>query len=344
MTLIVDPAPTPMLRQRRSAQAFPALSALALLLATAASAQTLNVSALVTGSAQNPPLIAFGSVPQACGASCQYAVMSSTGASSSYDITPGPYTASAWPLVYGANLPGIGSVSETLAVTAPPAGTVQDGGSIGVLRRAAVQFNTLPLLNGIQRMSVQTWKDGSGASTVSVTIRITPTVAKAHYLAFTVPKIERGWQEAYYVGGPSGYQTFSKLPTQLQTRSAVDVYADGLPIWSASSSKLRPRRWSPPYNAYLDVQWGPLLTESDNEVKFYLGTLSAGVTRTVALVFRTDQRVNADTCYTDTEYSTTYQRCDSRREALSLPAALVSSGGGPYVYLSYKPDVRVYTY
>ena len=342
MTPIVDPSKLPAPRPRRAPLAAAALALLVAMAATPAQAQTLNVSALVTGSPQTPPLVIQSVTPVPCGAACQYAVTSSTGASTAYAIDAGPYTANAWPPAYAANM-SIGTVQEVLTVPAAPAGVVQDGGGvIGVQRRAAVEYDWQPLLSGARLMSVQTWKGGSGASTVSITIRVTPTATKAHYMAFTVPKLARGWQEANYIGGPSGSQQTYTLPRQLQTRSAVDVYADGLPIWSGESNMLRPQRWSPPYTTYLDLQWGPALDES--EVKFYLGNLTAGVTRTIALVFRTDQRVNADTCYTDNDNGTTYQRCDSRREALTLPSVLVTGGSAPYFFFSYRPDVRVYTY
>jgi hypothetical protein len=314
---------------------------LGLLAAAPASAQVLNVSALVTGTAQSLPLIPFGAMSQNCGAACQYAVVSSAGATTSYTQTPGPYDAQAWPVAFGSNLVGPGSVSETLDVPAAPAGVEQDGGSIGVARRAAVQYAWQPVLAGSRQMQVQTWKDGAGATTVSITIRITPSTTKAHYLRFRVPKATHSRQEAYYVGGPSGYQPITTMPKQVQARSMVDVYADGLPVWSGTRHMLKPQRWSLGYVAYLDLQWGPPLDE--DEVTLYLGNLSAGVTRSVSLVFRSDLRTNADTCHTDTEYGVQTQRCDSRREALSLPSVLVNSGGA-LVFTGYVPDVRVYTY
>lgn len=310
--------------------------------ATAAQAAFVNVSALVTGTHQMTPIFLPDSPTYPCGSACQYVVISSVGADDDYTQTPGPYTANAWPPAYVAGLATVGAVSKSLAVPAPPAGQVQDGGSIGVARNATVQYDSQPLLNTTRRMGVQTWKGGSGASTVSIAIRLTTpsTGAQRTYLEFTVPKLARGWQDAYYVGGPSGNQPISKQPRQLQTRSAVDVYVDGLPLWSAASNLLKPRRWSPPYSDYLNLKWGPDLDE--DVVTLYLGNLPAGSQRTVSLAFRTDMRGHAATCYSDTEYGTTYQRCDSRREALTLPSMLVSSGG-PLSFLSYRPAVRVYT-
>ncbi len=345
MTPILDPS-----RGRRPTRPRPTLARLAaavvLALAAVAApvhAQGSNVSALVTGTQQTPPLIWVGATQLPCGTACQYVVSSNIGASTAYDQTPGPYTVAAWPPVYTAGLGSPGAVAEVLAVPAPPAGATQDGGSIGVARRAEVEFDSLLVLGGKRQMTVQTWKDGSGAALVAVTVRLVPTTTKTYFLEFRVPTLNRGWQEAYYVGGPSGQQPINKMPKQVQARSMVDVVVDGMPVWSGTSHKLKPQRWSPPYSQYLDLQWGPAL--QDDTVNLFLGSLAAGVPRTISLIFRSDLRVNADTCYTDSDgYGNNLQRCDSRREGLNLPAMSVSSGSGPYQFISYRPHVRVYTY
>lgn len=345
MTPILDPS-----RRRRPGKpqatlvrlAAAAVLALAAI-AAPAHAQGSNVSALVTGTHQNPPLIWVGATQVACGSACQYVVSSNIGASTAYDQTPGPYTTAAWPPVYLAAMGSPGAVSEVLAVPAPPSGTTPDGGAVGVARKAEVEFDSLLVLGGQRRMSVQTWKDGSGATLVSVTARVVPATTKGYYLEFRVPTLNRSWKEAWYMGGPSGYENFHKLPKQMQARSMVDVVVDGMPVWSGTAHKFKPQRWSPPYLQYLDLQWGPVL--QDDTVNLFLGTLAAGVPRTVSVIFRSDLRVNADTCYTDSDgYGNSMYRCDSRREGMNLPAINVGSGSGPYQYFSYKPHVRVYTY
>jgi len=345
MPPILDPSRRHRPAQPRAALAHMAAAAVLALAAVCAPAhaQGSNVSALVTGMQQTPPLIWVGATQVPCGSACQYVVSSNIGASTAYDQTPGPFTVAAWPPVYTAGLGSPGAVSEVLSVPAPPAGATQDGGSIGVARKAEVEFDSLLVLGGQRQMSIQTWKDGSGAALVSVTVRVVPTTTKGHYLEFRVPTLNRGWKEAWYMGGPSGYENFYKLPTQMQARSMVDVVVDGMPVWSGTSHKLKPQRWSPPYLQYLDLQWGPVL--QDDTVNLFLGNLTAGVSRTVSVIFRSDLRVNADTCYTDSDgYGNTLQRCDSRREGMNLPSINVGSGSGPYQYFSYKPHVRVYTY
>lgn len=327
---------------RRPFGALIALVALIGLTVQPARADVVNVSAFVLGTrAQVPPVLGPATPTYPCGAACLYAGISKVGADAGYVMEPAPYTASSWPPVYTAALPAVGAVDETLGIPAPPSGVVTDGGAIGAARLARVQYDWTPLLGGTRMMGVQSWKGGSGVASVSIAIRITPAADKKyHYLEFVVPRLARQWQEAAYVGGPSGNQPIQELPQQMQSRSAVDVYIDGLPVWSGESTSLKPQGWSPPAVGYLDLDWGPDLDES--RVTLFLGALPLGVTRTVALVFRTDLRVAANTCYTSNMYGTSAQRCDSRREALTLPSML-SGNGGPLQLPTYRPDVRVYT-
>lgn len=323
-----------------------ALAAGAICLSAAPAAvrsQTINVSALVNGSTSLLPAVAAGATPVPCGSACQYARASNVGMVTGYDETPGPYTTAAWPPLYTSSLAPYGSVLDDENTPAPPSGVTQDDSGMGVLRRAQVSFPTQLQFNTVRQLSVQTWKGGSGAATTTVTIRVTPTTTKGYFLQFKVPQLKRSWKEAWYVGGPSQNQPFYDLPKQMQARSMVDVVADGMPVWSATSLNLKPRRWSPPYLQYFDLQWGPSLDDADQTVTLYLGALPAGQTRSFSLIFRTDLRVSSDSCQTDTEYGVSYQRCDNRREAMTLPGTSVTSGG-VYQFVSYVPDVRVYTY
>ncbi len=320
-----------------------AAGALSATLAPPARAASVNVSESVLGVSQLWPAVIAGSSPVPCGSACQYVITSSTGLDGSHTLTPGPYTAHAWPPVFGASLPGIGAVDEAGTLPPPANGTdTLDGGSLGVKRRAAVDFAWQPVLGGSRKMSVQTWKSGSGANVVGIAIRInTPSSgAQKTYLEFDVPVLARGWRDAYYVGGPSGYQPISTDPKRVQTRSAVDVYVNGLPVWSSQSNHLRPQRDNDSQDIQL-LQWGPKL--EDDKVTLFLGTLPAGSTRTVTMLIRTDLRVDAPTCKHDTEYSVGYERCHVQMESLTLPAQTVVSGGGPYQFISYKPSINVYT-
>jgi hypothetical protein len=320
-----------------------AASALGATLAPPARAASyFDVSQLVLGATQLTPVLP-GSVPVPCGSACQYVITSSAGLDSSYTPEPGPYMANAWPPVFGTSLPGIGTVDETGTLPPPANGTdTLDGGSLGVNRRSAVDFSSQPVLSGSRKMSVQTWKSGSGASVVGIAIRInTPSSgSKPTYLEFDVPVLARGFRDAYFVGGPSGDQPIYTDPKRAQTRSAVDVYVNGLPVWSSQSNHLRPRRDNDSQDVQL-LQWGPKL--EDDKVTLYLGRLPAGSTRTVTMLIRTDLRVDAPTCKHDTEYSVGYERCHVQMESLTLPAQLISSSSGQFQFVSYKPSINVYT-
>ena len=318
------------------------LAAAAALAAGPVAAASFNVSQLVTGSAQNWPLFLPGSAPAVpCGSDCQYVTTSVTGMSNSYTPTPSPYTAGAWPPVYAGSPPGVAAVSEALAVALPPAGQVLDGDALGVQQASEVRFDSLPLLNTVRRLAVQSWKTGSGASAVSHGLRInTPAVGpKRTYLEFRVPALLTSWVVPKKLGGPSGFEWVYTEAERLQTRAAVDVYVDGLPVWSSAVHRLQPKRWGAELNP-LRVDWGQPL--ADDLVTLYLGQLPAGSSRTVAVVMRAESRIEAPDCVSATEYGTTYRRCYALREGMSLPAKSVVSSG-PYSFVSYKPDLQVYT-
>jgi hypothetical protein len=71
-----------------------------------------DVSELVSGVTQPWTSFLPGSVPVPCGSACKPVVTSSTGLDSSDTLAPGPYTANAWPPVFGAALQGIGAVDS----------------------------------------------------------------------------------------------------------------------------------------------------------------------------------------------------------------------------------------
>ena len=312
-------------------------------LAAPAGAASFNVSQLVNGSAEPWPFLLPGTPAVDCGANCLYVNSAAAGMSNAYDLTPGPYVVGAWPPAYAGSVPGLAAVEESLAVPLPNNGQVMDGGGIDVFQRANVEFAWQPLLGGKRQMAVQTWKTGSGASTVSYALRVqTPAAgARRTYLEFRVPELRRGWSWAYYVGGPSGQQPIYTEPARLQSRSAVDVYVDGLPVWSSESNALRPKRFNPQGLNPLILDWDQPF--GDDTVTLFLGTLPAGSARSVAVVLRTDLRTEAPTCKSDSDgYGTTLQRCHGQREAISLPADSVASGG-PFSFISYRPAVRVYT-
>ncbi len=313
---------------------------LALLLAHApalAADVVVNVAELVTGTAEHLPIHPGTKV--ACGSNCRYAAVSASAMDDGYAATPGPLALGAWPVAFGTSLPGYVPVEESLGITQPPAGTTLVGLNNGVLQRSAVDYDAKPVLGGTREASVQSWKSGSGASVVSYAIRITTPIdaPKRTYLSFKAPAHERSWVHASSLGGPSGNETVYTRPERLQTRSAVDVYVDGLPVWSSEANMLVPQRYQPSNWGALFLQWGQPLPSGD--VTLFLGTLPVKSVRTAVVVMRTELRVDAPGCRTRTEYGATLKSCSAQRESLTLPSSTLSSGA----FLAFRPSIEVYS-
>lgn len=313
------------------------LAAAAALAVPPAAGATINVSQLVLGVSE--PLPVYGTVA-ACAAACRYASASGAQMSNGAVAWPGPLAMSTWPVQFSAAAPAFAAAADTLSVPPAPAGTQYDTLNGQPWQRAQVAWTYLPdAPPAARQIDVQTWRSGTGASATSYAVRIdTPAAgARRTFLSFTVPTPVRAWKHAGYIGGPSGQQPFTVLPSRLQARTIVDVYVDGLPVWSSQSMRLRPKRHAahdaPPFT----VDWGAPLDGS--KATLYLGTLPAGSSRTAVIVMRADLRSDAPTCYTLPDpVFTDSRRCDAEQEGLSLPGR-----SSPPLYL-VVPDVSVYSF
>jgi hypothetical protein len=302
-----------------------------------AAAAYFNVSDLVTGSVQvNGTLAAAPKL--ACGSACKYRSQSSAGMSDGYAIAPDGYLTDNWELAFasGGSVHTPANVAWTLAVPPAPGGVGQLGGSIGVYERARVTWDSGAGAGEPNLATVQTWKSGTGASVVSYAIRLTTPSggAKPTFLSFTVPERLHGYSDASYV---EYNQNFYLNPTRVQSRAAVDVYVDGLPVWSSEVNSLAPKRYMPPNHGQLLLSWDQPL--DGDQVTLFLGNLPSGSTRTVVVAMRADLRVEAPTCRTSADnYGVQHQSCHSQREGLALPGF---NSGGQYFFIG--PDVQLYT-
>lgn len=302
-----------------------------------AGAAYFNVSELVTGSAHVNSTIA--TAPKiACGSACTYRSLSGAGMRNSYAITPDYFVTDNWalPFAAGGNVRTPANAAWVLNVPPASGGEVQAGGTIGVHERAQVVWDSAAGASEPNQATVQTWNSGSGASVVSHAIRLTTPSggARPTFLAFTVPERLNACANTSYV---QNNQPFSLNPARVQSRAAVDVYVDGLPVWSSELNALVPKRYSPPNHGQLLLSWDQPL-DSDH-VTLFLGNLPPGSTRTVVLVMRSDLRVEAPTCRTSSDhYGVEHQSCHSQREGLALPGV---NSGGQYHFIS--PDVQLYT-
>lgn len=294
-----------------------------------------NVSEMVLGTHQADPTT--GSQPRiACGSACKYTSLIGVGMSNSYTVTPATMITDNWslPFVAGGNVRAPGSQFVNLAVSPPPDGVTFRAGSMGVAQRARAAWDSTNSTYGPNLATVQTWKTGSGASVVSYGIRLTSPAGSAQptFLRFKVPERQLARQTTYYL---QSYQYFYSSPDRAQSRAAMDVYVDGIPVWSSELNALVPQRYHMVGVSQLDLDWDQPLDGS--EVTLFLGRLPAG-TRTLALVMRADLRVDAPpSCRTYADNGS-FQSCHSQREGMTLPG--FNSGGQ---FFQVTPDVQVYT-
>lgn len=294
----------------------------------------VNVSHLVNGGAKESLPAVLMTTPVDCSSSmCSWQTVSRIGMTTAYDATPGPYTVGAWPPVWGTALAGPADVAEALAIPAPSSGSYEEPNG-GLWQRARVAFTGV-LTPGAERLTrVQTFRTGSGMATVTYTVRITPgATAQRLFLDLAVPQRQGGGSSPYYT---LNNQPFYDTVDRLQSRGIVDVYVDGLPVWSTSTHTLKPRDWGHLTFGRVNLQWGE--DPTTERVVLFLGSLS-GAARTVSVVIRSDLRVQDDECRSDSQYGNTVVRCHANNEGYTLPARNVSNG----FFILTKPDVRVYT-
>lgn len=313
------------------------VASLALAFAGPASAVYFNVSEIVTGTHQSD-----NSLPSApgvpCGSACAYVSTATVGMTQTYVVTPSSFTVDAWvpQWVFGGNVRAPASLTRSVGIAPAPGGLEQWAGAMGVHARARTLFDTAAGAIEPNQVTVQTWKTGSGASTVSYAIRVTPlSGSQPTYLQFAVPERRHAIQ---YAMSMMNYQYFKTDPERVQSRTAVDVYVDGLPVWSSELNYLVPQRFTPLGNAQLALSWDQPL--GGQPVTLFLGRLPSGTSRTVAVVIRADLRAEAPSCRTFTDvYGVSSQSCHSQREGVALPGVSNISGN----FATYGPDVRVYT-
>lgn len=325
MTLVSSPWPRTLLAA--AAAALPALAPAAL----------IDVSQIVLGVVE--PAVVHGGPITPCGQNCSYLQQSGANLESSYQIVaPPPPTT--WPAFFGPSLPGgFGVASDSSVLQALQPGVHYPPFWPAPQPGAAVRWGGLPAVN---QLSVETWKSGSGAAVSTYAIRITTPPdgpARRTYIDFEVPLLTRHEQRAYKFTPPPNPQTVTYDPRRFQSRAAVDVYVDGLPVWSSEDVRLLPQRYDLPFYAPLREQWDRPLDGSLTTL--YLGTLPPRSTRTAVVVLRNDLRTDAPDCFTgfDAQQGDTLYSCDGRSEHLSLPDQWVTNGG----IASPRPAIQVYT-
>lgn len=296
-----------------------------------AKAVVIDVSEVVNGPGQST--IALQGPITPCTSACKHALVASAGFAGAYAPFPEPQIASVWGPAFLASVPTLQGLSQSLGVWSA-VGTRLDGGAVGVAQRAAVDFDWMGQGSKSQ-LSVQTWKTGSGIATLSYAVQVnTPTGGpKPTYLSFEIPQQASDFQLANEVLSSGG--VVPHRPLRSHSRAAVDIFVDGLPVWSGEFNRLFSKR----LNGFfpVDLEWGRALDGS--RVDLYLGNLPGGSTRNVAVNFRTELHVEGG-CYLEQVANPQVQRCHAQRQTLSIPSALSNPGGA---FSSIRPDIQVYT-
>lgn len=311
-------------------------AAVSLALAGSASAD-INVSQLVLGVQEPMPAASWFGTP--CGSACRYTTVSGTQMGNGYAAWPGDLTHAAWPVFPSPMQPTYSVVQDDLAVAPPPAGSQYVGLTGGVRQRSRVAFSpSITDPASARQLDVQTFASGTGASALSYAVRIEAPAGPSRktFLRFAVPTLVRDGIHASQAAGPSGQEPVVTWPRRLQARTAVDVYVDGLPVWSSESMRLQPRRYQPDTPGELMPGWGGPM--DGGTATLFLGSLPALSVRTAVIVMRSDLRVDAPTCHTDhLAYGTDLRRCDAQLEGLRLP----SRSAAPFYF--HAPDITVFT-
>lgn len=312
----------------------PLLVATAVALAGAARATVIDVSEIVNGhgSTVSPPP-GLLPPPVACGGACRYAVVASAGIGNGYAPAPATQVAAAWAPSWNGSVPTLSPLTQDLPIVRP-LNAVLDGGSVGVGQFATVAFDWTGH-SAVQRLQVQTWESGAGVATLSHAIRIATPMggARRTYLSLALPQPAVAMQPQLDFDAAS--QTWiARKPVRMHARATVDVLVDGLPVWSGEVSQLLPRF---PVAQPIGLSWGGALDGS--RLDLYLGQLPALSTRHVAVIFRTEQRVEGVAC-SQQGSDPAMRRCHAQSQSLTLPATPMDPAGS---FAGVRPDVQVYT-
>jgi hypothetical protein len=264
----------------------------ALLAAPLARAENINVSRIAT-KFRSIDFAAEAALPEANdGATITYFTL----AKGSIDTEPTayfgipPWTA-AW----------VGAPTHPNVERVEPALPFVQGGATFQYSPPTSRTATADMASSPKRVASTTATDGRGvasaAATYSARIAHTGSTARDYFLELKVPAFDRAVTPAYDLccsGDPNGGTYTYHRPTSAKTRAAVDLYADGLPIWSSESIYRYPELANgSPFDEQL-FHWGKDAGPATSTL--YLGRLSAGKSLTVSMVSRTNVNAKASDC------------------------------------------------
>lgn len=163
-----------------------------------------------------------------------------------------------------------------------------------------------------------TFGTGNSEATVSYAYKIEHFgAAQDYFLNVQHPTFQRNVESAYTLtpGSNGGTYTYFK-PTNANSRAAVEIYADGLPIWSSETAYHYPNGSAVYAWDNAGTSWGKASPAGYSTL--YLGKLTAGKTVIITMVVRTATAVKMDSCAYDSDgYSNTI-RCHKVTDAVKL--------------------------
>jgi hypothetical protein len=168
----------------------------------------------------------------------------------------------------------------------------------------------------------------NGSANADFNYRVTGTnnnaAALDYFLSFPAPKFSRTETVAYSLSSPSDSNggTYSYVNTKSAgSRSAIDIYVDGLPVFTSASYFDHNSAYE---DAFGKLEWTAGAQVADPNVLIYLGKIPSGGSFTVDVVERAEAAANSTTCgYTDfIGFQTPYSHvnnCFDLKETVSIP-------------------------
>ena len=292
--------------------------------ATISAAAQVNVSKIVTGQ-YTVPLGGLYIPNGAPAANITYypAVHAKVGPDT-YDMYPGP-----WPTAASNSVSHPTIKRQT---NSPGSQPLPDGGSVSYYK-PYFELASVGVANNKQTTNASVYRTGSSTASTSYNVKIEHFGAGSHdyYLNLTVPQITRFVNAAYnLVPGSNGGTYVFLAPKKAASRASVDVYADGLPIWSSESVYRFPDD-SPNHGAKFEYKWGS--TQAANSVvSLYLGRFSTGQSVRISVVVRTDARSEANTCGSEVSGMYETRHCFDLRQTVDLVPNSATGLPGMYVH------------
>ncbi len=260
-------------------------AALAVAWASAAGAENINVSKIATGTYTQIDFAASAAQPTASGATVNFFALGTA----AIDTDPGvSYANPPWTAALAAtpSYPVLALQTSTQAYTQ---GNAQFQYDRNVSRYAVVDMSANP--KNVQAEAYPDKGSPTARSVVTYRIKVDHTGAQPldYFINLNIPTLKRNVQPGYNLccAGDDNGGTYDYIrPTSWDARHEVDIYVDGLPVWSSASTATYPANpQGSPFDA-VEAKWDK--TAGPGSSTLYLGRLSAGQSLTITFEAKAD--------------------------------------------------------